>query len=146
MSPLPIIHFVRLVEPFIKPRPIGIDFCFGFIFESLRLAHVKLVMSDYAFFEYRAKITCTSHETKEGERVHCLLKIPMAADYGHRQRDDVELKQDAGDMILFTLNPGPHHKISHSEIWKVTENRISELGEASNLARVGDCSIYLYAS
>jgi len=49
-------------------------------------------------------------------------------------------------VILFTLNPGPHHKISHSEIWKVTENRISELGEVSNLARVGDCSIYLYAS
>jgi len=103
-------------------------------------------MSDYAFFEYRAKITSTSHETKEGERVHSLLKIPMAADYGHRQRDDVELKQDAGDMILFTLNPGPHHKISHSEIWKVSENRISESGEASNVARVGDCSLYFYAS
>jgi hypothetical protein len=22
--------------------------------------------------------------------VHCLLKIPIAADYGYRQRDDVE--------------------------------------------------------
>jgi hypothetical protein len=103
-------------------------------------------MSDYAFFEYRAKITDTSDETKEGRRVHCLLKIPVAADYGRRQRDDVELKQDGGDMILFTLNPGPHHKISHSDIWKVNENRISELGEASNLARVGDCSLYFYAS
>jgi len=38
--------------------------------------------------------------------VYCLLKIPIAADFGHRQRGDVELKQDAGDMILFTLKPG----------------------------------------
>lgn len=72
--------------------------------------------------------------------------IPIAADYGHRQRDDVELKQDAGDMIVFALNPGPQHKISHSEIWKVNQNRIGELGEASDLARVGDGSIYFYAS
>jgi hypothetical protein len=103
-------------------------------------------MSDYAFFEYRAKITGSSHEAEEGERVHCLLKMPIAADYGHRQRDDVELKQEAGDMILFVLNPGPHYRISHSEIWKVNENRTSELGEASDLARIGDCAIYFYAS
>jgi hypothetical protein len=78
--------------------------------------------------------------------MHCLLKMPIAADSGHHHRDDVELKQDAGDMILFARNPGPHYKISHSEIWKVNENRISELGEASELARVGDCAIYFYAS
>ena len=77
--------------------------------------------------------------------MHCLLKIPVAADFGHRQRDEVELRQDAGDMVLFTLNPGPHGKISHSEIWEVDENRIGELGEASELAQVGDCTIYFYA-
>ena len=49
-------------------------------------------------------------------------------------------------MIFFVRNPGPHCKISHSEIWKVNENRISELGEASDLERVGDCAIYFYAS
>ena len=114
--------------------------------ESLPFAHVELVMSDYAFFEYRTKITSTSHESEDGERVHCLLKIPVAADSGHHQRDEVELKQDAGDMVLFALNPGSHGKISHSEIWEVTENRIRELGEASELARAGDCTIYFYAS
>jgi hypothetical protein len=103
-------------------------------------------MNDYAFFEYRAKMTSTSHEEEEGERVHCLLKMPIASDYGHHHRDDVELKQDVGDMILFVRNPGPHRKISHSEIWKVNENHISDLGEASDLARVGDCIIYFYAS
>ena len=103
-------------------------------------------MSDYAFFEYRAKITSTSHESEEGEPVHCLVKIPIAADFGQHRRDEVELKQDAGDMILFALNPSPHGKISHSEIWKVKENRIRELGEPSKLARVGDSSIYFYPS
>jgi hypothetical protein len=103
-------------------------------------------MSDYAFFEYRAKMTDISHQQEEGERVHCVAKMRIAADFGQHQRDDVELKQDAGDMILFTLQPGPHRKISHSEIWKVNENRINELGEGLDLARVGDCTIYFYAS
>ena len=103
-------------------------------------------MSDYTFFEYRAKITGSSHEEDEGERVHCLLKMRIAADFGRHNRTDLELRQDAGDMILFARNPGPHCKISHSEIWGVNESRISELGEASNLVRVGDCAIYFYAS
>ena len=88
--------------------------------ESRRASHVKLVMSGYAFFEYRAKITSTSHELQEGERVHCLLKVPITADHGQHQRDEVELRQDAGDMVFFALNPGPHYKISHSEIWEVS--------------------------
>jgi hypothetical protein len=103
-------------------------------------------MSDYTFFEYRAKMTDTSHQQKEGERVHCVVKMRIAADYGHHHRADVELEQDAGDMILFALQPGPHRKISHSEIWKVKENRIAELGQASDLALVGDCAIYFYWS
>ena len=49
--------------------------------------------------------------------MHCLLKMPIATDYGSRQRD--ERKQDAGDMILFTLNPGPHYKISHSDMFRL---------------------------
>jgi hypothetical protein len=110
------------------------------------LARVKLFMSDYAFFEYRAKMTDTSHQQEGGERVHCLAKMRIAADYGRHDRSDVELEQDAGDMILFTLQPGPHRKISHSEIWKVDENRIAELGQASDLALVGDCAFYFYSS
>ena len=43
-------------------------------------------------------------------------------------------------MILFTLQLGPHRKISHSEIWKVDDNRIAELGEGSDLELVGDCA------
>ena len=85
-------------------------------------------------------------QLEEGERVHCLLKIPVAADFGHHQRDEVELRQMPATWFLFALNPGPHGKISQSEIWKVTENRIKELDDASELARVGDCTIYFYAS
>ncbi len=44
------------------------------------------------------------------------------------------------------LQPGPHRKISHSEIWKVDENRIAELDQDPELALVGDCTIYFYSS
>ena len=91
-------------------------------------------------------MTNTSHQEEEGERVHCVVKMRIAADYGHRHRTDVELEQDAGDLILFTLHPGTHRKISHSKIWKVADNRIAELGQASDLALVGDCAIYSYSS
>ena len=91
-------------------------------------------------------MTDISHKQEEGERVHCVVKMRIAADFGHHYRTDVELEQDAGDLILFTLQPGPHRKISHSEIWKVDENRISELGEGSALALVGDCALYFYSN
>jgi hypothetical protein len=115
-------------------------------FVSTRLAHVRVLMNNFTFFEYRAKITGISHGDEAGERVHCVFKMRVAADHGHHCRDEVELKQDVGDMILFALKPGPFRKVSHSEVWKVNANRITELGEPSNLARLGDSIIYFYAS
>ena len=74
---------------------------------------------DYAFFEYRAKITNAGHAEGVGEPVHCFIKMKSGDTKGERRRN-VNLEQQAGDNILFVLNPGPHRKISHSSIWFVS--------------------------
>ena len=98
---------------------------------------------DYAFFEYRAKITNAGHAEDVGEPVHCFIKMKSGDEEGKRRRN-VELEQQAGDNILFVLNPGPHRKISHSSIWVVTEEEMHKPGKASDYRRVGDCEIYFY--
>ena len=98
---------------------------------------------DYAFFEYRAKITNTGHAEDVGEPVHCFIKMKSGDEEGKRRRN-LELEQQAGDNILFVLNPGPHRKISHSSIWVVTEEEMHKPGKASDYRRVGDCEIYFY--
>jgi hypothetical protein len=71
------------------------------------------VSDDYAFFEYRAKITNAAHAEDAGEPVHCFIKMKSSDAEGKRQRN-VDLEQQAGDIILFVLNPGPYRKISYS--------------------------------
>ena len=44
------------------------------------------------------------------------------------------------DLVL----KGPHHAISHSSIWNVTEEELHKLEEGSDYHRVGDCEIYFY--
>jgi hypothetical protein len=67
-------------------------------------------------------------------------------DQDGRPRRSVELEQDAGDLILHSINPGPHYRISHSRIWKVDEQRLKELGTATDFRQIGNCEIYFYAS
>jgi hypothetical protein len=95
---------------------------------------------DYAFFEYRAKITNTGHAEDVGEPVHCFIKMKSGDEEGERRRN-VELEQQAGDNILFVLNPGPHRKISHSSIWVVSEEAFQKAGTPIDRHRVGDCEI-----
>jgi hypothetical protein len=57
---------------------------------------------------------------------------------------DIELHQQAGDNILFVINPGPHRMITHSSIWNVTEEELHKRGKASDYNRVGDCEMYFY--
>ena len=96
-----------------------------------------------AFFEYRAKLTNTGHAEDVGKPVHCFIKMQSADAEGKRRRN-VELEQQAGDNILFVLNPGPHRGISHSSIWNVTEEELHKRGKASDYNRVGDCEMYFY--
>jgi hypothetical protein len=96
---------------------------------------------DYAFFEYQAKITNTGHAENEGEPVHCLIRMKSGDAQGNRQRN-VELEQQAGDNILFVINPGPHRKISHSSIWRISEGFFDRARTASDYHRVGDCEIF----
>src|SRR5258708_22842582 len=77
--------------------------------------------------------------------VHCLIKMEIAAQDG-RLRRGAELEQEAGDLILFLINPGPHRRISHSSIGKADERRLHELGPATDFNRVGNSELYFYAS
>ena len=98
---------------------------------------------DYAFFEYRAKITNAGHAEYVGEPVHCFIKMKCRDAKGKRRRN-VDLEQQAGDNILFVLNPGPHRKISHSSIWDVSEEAFEKAGAPRERRRVGDCEILRY--
>jgi hypothetical protein len=98
---------------------------------------------DYSFFEYHAKITNAGHAENEGESVHCMIRMKSVDACGKRRRN-VELEQQAGDNILFVINPGPHRKISHSSIWSVSEEIFGKAGSASDYHQVGDCEIFFY--
>jgi len=106
----------------------------------------NFLMSEHAFFEYRALLTSTPHvEEKGGEPIHCIIKMEIAAQNG-RLRRGAELDQEVGDLILFLLNPGPHRRICHSSICKADESRLHELGSATDFQRVGNSEIYFYAT
>ena len=93
-------------------------------------------MSDYAFFEYQAKLTNTGHAEDVGEPVHCMIRMKNV-DRDGRCLHDMELHQQAGDNVLF---------VSHSSIWNVTEEELHKPGKASDYRRVGDCEIYFYSA
>jgi hypothetical protein len=99
------------------------------------------LMSEHAFFEYRALLVSTPHVEEKGEPIHCLIKMKIA-DQDGRLRHGAELEQEAGDLILFLMNPGPHRRISHSSICKADERRLHELGPATDFNRVGNSEIY----
>ena len=62
-------------------------------------------MSDYAFFEYQAKLTSTGHAENEGELVHCMIRMKNVDRDGKRLRE-IELHQRAEDDVLFVIKTG----------------------------------------
>jgi hypothetical protein len=100
-------------------------------------------MNDYAFFKYQAKLANTGHAEDEGELVRCIIRMKNVDQDGKRLHD-IELHQQAGDDVLFVINPGPYHAINHSSIWNVTEEELHKLEKVSDYHRVGDCEIYFY--
>jgi hypothetical protein len=73
--------------------------------------------------------------------------------HGHRWKrwdgkslHDIELRQQAGDNVLFVINPGPCRTISDSSIWNVPEEQLHQSGKASDYHRVGDCEIYFFSA
>ena len=101
-------------------------------------------MNEHTFFEYKARLVSTPHVEDKGEFVHCIIKMQTTAQDG-RFRRGAELEQEAGDLILFILNPGPHRRISESNISKVDEERLSDLGSASDVSRVGKSEVYFFS-
>ena len=100
-------------------------------------------MSDYAFFEYRATITNLTHDESEGESVQCLIRIRSVDKDGKRMRN-LELEKQAGDDVLFVLNPGPHRKVSHSSISAISEEAFQKAGTPLEHHQVGDCEVLVY--
>ena len=102
-------------------------------------------MTEYDFFEYTAKLACTPHAEceGEGESVHCVIEMNVL-DQSGRRRPSVKLEEEAGDLILFALNPGPNHRIADSKIWKVDEQRLKELPPATIVNRIGSAQIFFY--
>ena len=100
------------------------------------------LMSEHAFFEYRAKPMGTPHIKEQGEPIHCLIKMEIGA--GFRRPREL-LKQEARDLIVFSVSPGPHRRISHSNICEVDEKRLCELGPATDFNRVGSVEIYFFS-
>ena len=100
------------------------------------------LMSEHAFFEYKTKPMATSHIKEQGEPIHCLIKMEVGA--GFRRPREL-LKQEARDLILFSVSPGPHRRISHSNICEVNEKRLRELGPAKDCNRLGSVEIYFYS-
>src|ERR1700746_1466286 len=112
--------------------------------ESDRQTPTKLgLMSEHPFFEYRAKLMSTRHIEEQGEPIHYLIKMEIGA--GHRRPREL-LKQEARDLILFSVSPGPQRRISYSNICEVDEKRLLELGPATDFNRVGSVEIYFYSS
>jgi hypothetical protein len=100
------------------------------------------LMSEHAFFEYRAKPMSTPHIKEQGEPIHCLIKMEIGA--GFRRPREL-LKQEARDLIVFSVSPGPHRRIRHSNICEVDEKRLCELGPATDFNRVGSVEIYFFS-
>jgi hypothetical protein len=115
--------------------------------EKIRIRGTKQasngLMSKHAFFEYRPKLMSTPHIEEQGEPIHCLVKIGIDAD---DRRSRQLFKQEARDVIRFTVSPGPHRRISDSNICEVNEKRQRELGPATDFNRVGNVEIYFYSS
>jgi hypothetical protein len=101
-------------------------------------------MNEHTFFEYKARLVSTPHVEDKGELVHCIIKMETTVQDG-RLRRGAELEQEAGDLVLFILNPGPHRRISESSIRKVDEERLRDLGAASDFTRVGKSEVYFYS-
>ena len=63
-----------------------------------------------------------------------------------RGRSRELLEQEAGDIVLFALNPGPHRRISHSSIGEVDEERLRKLGPTPDFYISKSAEIHFYAS
>jgi hypothetical protein len=113
-------------------------------FESATLSQRRMGwMSEHAFFEYRAKLLNTPHIEEQGVPIHYLIKIELGA--GPRRPREL-LKQEARDLILFSVNPVARRRIGLSNICEVDERRLRELGPATDFNRVGSVEIYSYSS
>ena len=96
-------------------------------------------------FRVSSKLTNIGHAEDGGEPVHCMIKMKNV-DRDGKCLPDIELRQQAGDNVLFVINPGPCRTISNSNIWNIPEEQLHKSGRASDYHRVGDCEIYFFSA
>jgi hypothetical protein len=84
----------------------------------------------------------TPHIKEQGEPIHRLIKIEIRDGF---PRPRELLKQEARDLIVFSVSPGPRRRISDSNIREVDEKRLRELGPARDFNRLGSVEIYFYS-
>ena len=129
--------------------------------ESRRTPCVELgFMNEYGFLEYRAKLVNSPDlegngelararrgiiwiHVMRGKPIHCLIRMEVGSQDGLREH--IELEQEAGDLVLFALNPGYQRRISHSTICEVDEERLRQLGPSTDCHIVGNAEIYFYS-
>jgi hypothetical protein len=68
----------------------------------------------------------------------------MQIDPRHERSREL-LEQEAGHLVLFNINPGPHRRITHSSIGEVDRKRLRELSPATDFDRVGSTEINFYS-
>ena len=112
-------------------------------FEFPRLSTVNWLMSEHAFFEYRAKLITTPHNEEQAEPIHCLIKMEIGA--GCRRPPEL-LEQEAENLVLFALNSGPYRRISQSTICEVDEERLRKLGPGPDFYISKTAEINFYVS
>jgi hypothetical protein len=63
-------------------------------------------MSDYAFFEYQAKLTSTGHAENEGELVHCRIRMNHSTIWNVTEEELYKLE-----------NVSDYHRVGDCEIY-----------------------------
>jgi hypothetical protein len=97
-------------------------------------------MSDYVFFEYTAVVHLTGKS--QSAPIHCLAKMKTKDSEGDAISNE-HLKGRAEDLIFMDLKPEERH-LSKSEIWQVDEERVEQLGIATQSESHSEGATYRY--
>jgi hypothetical protein len=100
-------------------------------------------MSDYAFFEYTAVVHLTRNPQDSGTPIHCLAKM-KAKDSEGRAISNEDLMKRAEDLIFVPISPGPERQLSNYQIRRLDEERVGQLGNATESKSYSEGTIYRY--
>jgi|GraSoi_2013_60cm_1033757.scaffolds.fasta_scaffold05197_6 hypothetical protein len=100
-------------------------------------------MSDYVFFEYTAVIHLTRNPPASGLATHCVAKM-RANDSEGNPISIEDLKTRAEDIISTDISLGPKRTLSDITFWQIDEERVKQLGDATDSKAYAGGTIYRY--